>query len=317
MSLPTTATTAVAVAATLFASASPGSPAHRSTHELGGSSQAAAVPVTSTSPVPRATFGLRSLATAPRPAVTKVLTIVEENHSLAQMRAKMPYLFGLAKRFAYASNWRSITHPSLPDYLAMVGGSTFGVHDDKNPRAHRISGPTVFDQAIRRGKTAKTYAEGMPSRCYLKNSGRYAVRHNPWTYFVDSRARCRAHDLRLAALSPRRLPNVGMVIPDICHDAHNCPLAVADGWLRNLLPTLLTSPAFRSGHLTVVVTADEDDHHSGNKVLTVVMNQRLSGVVVRSPLNHYSLTRYIDQVIGAKPLRKAASAPNMRRAFRL
>jgi hypothetical protein len=317
MSLPTAATSAVAVAATLFASTSPATPAHWTTQEPGRSPQAATVPAGSTMTGPKAAFGVRAAPAAPRPAVTKVLTIVEENHSLAQMRAKMPYLFGLAKRYAYASNWRAITHPSLPNYLAMVGGSTFGVHDDKNPRTHRISGPTVFDQAIRRGKTAKTYAEGMPSRCYPNSSGRYAVRHNPWTYFVDSRSRCRAHDQPLSALSPRQLPNVGMVIPDLCHDAHNCPLAVADGWLRHTLPTLLRSRAFRSGHLTVVVTADEDDHHSGNKVLTVVMNQRLSGVVVRSPLTHYSLTRYFDQVIGAKPLRKAANAPDMKRAFRL
>ncbi|MBA3783853.1 MAG: phosphoesterase, partial [Nocardioides sp.] len=68
--------------------------------------------------------------------VTKVLTIIEENHSYAQMKAGMPYLFSLSKKYGYASNWTAITHPSLPNYLAMTGGSTFGVTDDSAPSAN-------------------------------------------------------------------------------------------------------------------------------------------------------------------------------------
>ncbi len=72
----------------------------------------------------------------PAPAqvkVTKVLTIIEENHSLAQMQAGMPYLYGMAQRYAYADNWTAETHPSFPNYLALAGGSTFAVTDDADP----------------------------------------------------------------------------------------------------------------------------------------------------------------------------------------
>src|SRR3954454_20407705 len=65
--------------------------------------------------------------------VTKVLVVIEENHSLSQMQSQMPYAYSLAKRYGYAGNYTAITHPSLPNYLAIAGGSTFGVTDDNYP----------------------------------------------------------------------------------------------------------------------------------------------------------------------------------------
>ena len=65
--------------------------------------------------------------------VTKLLVFVEENHSLAQMKSGMPYTFGLAKKYGYATRYRAITHPSLPNYIAIAGGKTYGVADDADP----------------------------------------------------------------------------------------------------------------------------------------------------------------------------------------
>ena len=250
---------------------------------------------------------------------TKVLTFIEENHSYAQMRAEMPYLSRLATRYAYAKRYRAITHPSLPNYLAIAAGSTFGVTDDDPPSEHPIHARTVFDQALDHGRTAKTYAEAMRHSCQLADSGTYVVRHNPWAYFRNSRARCRDFDVPLRRLLPdvrhHRLPAAGMVIPDLCHDAHDCELAVADDWLRRYLPTILAARTFTSGRLTVVITADEDDRLSHNHILTVVLNARLHRRVVSSRLDHYFLTGYYDHVLGAGLLRKAK--PGFAREFRL
>lgn len=240
----------------------------------------------------------------------------------------MPYLLGLAERYGYASNWSALSHPSLPNYLAVAGGSTFGVTDDNPPADHPISGDSVFSQATKVGKTAKVYAESMPSNCAANNSGLYAVRHNPWTYFVDGHAECMANDVPISAFrtdaANNRLPNAGMLIADLCNIAHTggCPLpdagslSLADAFLQKELPAVLTSSDFTSGALTVVVTADEGSH-SDNSVLTVVMNAGLHGNVVSTALNHYSLTRYYDQVLGAPPLNEAATAADMRAAFGL
>jgi hypothetical protein len=57
-------------------------------------------------------------------SVTKVLMFIEENHSLAEMKAGMPYLYSQATTYGYATNYTAIRHPSLPNYLAIAGGST-------------------------------------------------------------------------------------------------------------------------------------------------------------------------------------------------
>jgi acid phosphatase len=261
---------------------------------------------------------------------TKLLTIIEENRSVAQAQAEMPYLMGLANRFAYATNYYAIRHPSLPNYLAIAGGSTFGVADDAAPASHPVPADSVFDQAIAMGKTAKLYAEDMQTNCQLTPRGRYAVKHVPWAYFSGpkQRANCQARTVpsgtpakgTLASdIATGSLPNVGMFIPNLCNDAHDCPLKVADDYLRLWLPSILNSEDFRSGRLAVVVTFDEDDNTDNNRVITVVLHSSLDGArkVVATPLTHYSLSRWYSEIIGAKPLINAATAPDMRSAFGL
>ncbi len=254
-----------------------------------------------------------SLGTTTHRPPTKVLTFVEENHSLAQMRAHMPYLFSLARRFGYATRYHALAHPSLPNYLALTGGSTFGVSDDAPPAVNAAKvgkARSVFDQALRAGKTAKVYAESMPVSCDLVDSGRYAVKHNPWAYFLSSRKRCESFDRPMTRLRSdarhNRLPHVGLAIPNTCHDAHDCSLGAADRWLKHRLPDVLRSRDFTTGRLVVVVTADEDDHSAGNTVLTVVLHSSLHGKVVRKPLTHYSLLGYVDHVLGTPLLRRAS-----------
>jgi phospholipase C len=256
-------------------------------------------------------------STAPR--VTKVVVFVVENHSVDQMKTSMPKVYALANTYAYASDYVAIRHPSLPNYLAMAGGSTFGVTDDKGPSAHPISGASVFSQARAAGKTAKIYADAMPSNCYLSNAGTYAVRHNPWTYFVDGRTGCKTYDQPIALLaadaSNGTMPNVAFVIPDLNHDAHDASLATSDAWIGKQIDTIKAGPDWQSGRLAIIVTADEDDRNSGNRVLTVVASKYQRHGVVSRHLTHYSLTRFIDDVLHAPYLRNAASAPSMTGAF--
>lgn len=263
--------------------------------------------------------------TTPTPVgqVSKVVTFIEENHSLSQMQSGMPNLYSLAQRFSYANAYYGIRHPSLPNYLAIAGGDTFGVADDAAPSSHPISSATVFGQALAKGLTAKTYAEGQTSNCQLGNTGRYAVKHNPWAYFTPERTACNANDVPETSFTAdaqnNRLPNVAMVVPDLCNDAHDCSLTTADNWLKPRLAAVLASSDFTSGKLAVVVTADEDDSASGNKVLTVVLHQSLDGKhkVVSTSLNHYSLSRMLSKVSGSSGLRNAAAASDMATAFGL
>jgi acid phosphatase len=251
-----------------------------------------------------------------------VLVFMVENHSLGEMRAQMPWTSTLARRYGYATAYHAMTHPSLPNYLAIAGGSTFGVLDDADPSSHPISGPSVFGEALASGQTAGVYVEAMPGTCVTTPAGEYAVKHNPWAYFVDERSRCDRYDVPLDGLAADvqagTLPDAGMVIADLCHIGHDCPLTTTDAWLRAEVGPVLAGPDFTSGRLVVVITADEDDGSANNTVLTVVASRDMPAhQVVSTPLTHLSLSRLYAEMLGFAPLRDAATAPSLDRAFHL
>lgn len=267
---------------------------------------------------PTATIGASARVSA---GADKLLVFIAENHSLSEMRDQMPWTFNLAKTYGYATNYHGVAHPSLPNYLAIAGGSTFGITDDNDPSAHRLRGHSVFGVAKRAGLSARVYADSMPSPCAQRSSGEYAVRHNPWAYFPLERKTCTTYDTSLRRFGhdvrTGRLPRAGMVVPNLCHDAHDCSLATTDAWLKQYVGVAMSGPDFASGRLAIVITADEDDGSQANTVLTVMVNPSVRGVVTDQAMNHLSLSRLYTQVLGLRPLRKAASASSMVKAFGL
>ena len=65
----------------------------------------------------------------------------------------------------------------------------------------------------------------------------------------------------------------------------------------------------RTGRLAVVVVFDEGE--TTEQVPFVLMAPGLSGVKISEAANQYALTRLIDTVIGAPPLRQAGSATDV------
>jgi phosphatidylinositol-3-phosphatase len=266
-------------------------------------------------------------AAGPRGAQpTKLLVIVMENHSSSGAAAGMPRLAAAAHRYGLATRSFGVTHPSLPNYLAIAAGSTFSVHDDKPPSAHRLPGRSVFGQVLASGKVAKTYAEGMTAPCQTTPSRRYAVKHNPWTYFRSERAACLRDDVPAGTpsrgalqhdIAAAAMPTFALLIPDLCNDAHDCSLATADRWLGLWLAPLTAGPDFRAGRLAVVVTFDEDDNHSHNQILTAVLHESLHGSTVRTRLDHLALSRAASGLVGRGGLRGARTAPDLLTSFGL
>jgi acid phosphatase len=166
-----------------------------------------------------------------------------------------------------------VGHPSLPNYLAIVGGSAFDLPADCSPSPGcTYPGPTVFGQALSRGESAKAYEESMPQHCDLDSGGGYDVNHNPWAYFPDEAASCRSDDVPAgsptagALVSDVRnggLPTVGMITPDLLDDGHNGTLAQADAWLKAWIPVLMSGPDWRADRLAIVVVRRGRDSRTG------------------------------------------------------
>ncbi|TMD16815.1 MAG: hypothetical protein E6J07_07290, partial [Chloroflexi bacterium] len=62
------------------------------------------------------------------PAFSHIFEIVMENHEYGSVigRPDAPYVNKLAATYGLATNYFAASHPSLPNYLALTAGSTFG-----------------------------------------------------------------------------------------------------------------------------------------------------------------------------------------------
>ena len=198
------------------------------------------------------------------PAVPRfghVVVAVFENHGYAQVigAGQAPYLNLLAGRGALLTDAHGLTHPSQPNYLGMFAGSTYGVTDDSCPRD--IGGTAnLGSQLAAAGLTFAGYSEGLPSTGYRGCGGgdRYARKHNPWVDFTALPGSVNRTFADFPA-DYATLPAVSFVVPNLCHDMHDCSVAAGDRWLEGFAPRILDDPSFRDGGL-LIVTFDEGIH---------------------------------------------------------
>ena len=265
---------------------------------------------------------------------THVIWIWMENHSYGDIigSGQAPYINSLAGQCGLATNYHNITHPSLPNYIAATSGLALSslkpFTSDCNPtKSCSTSAPSIFGQV-----SWKAYEESMPSNCALKNSGEYAVRHNPPPYYT-SLTTCSTNDVpysKLASdLSSGSLPAFSFVTPNLIDDMHDGTVAQGDSWLSHNLPTILNSSEYTSGSTAVVVTWDEGEGGSSNDCATnttdigchvatlVVSPSTVAGTKPSTLFNHYSLLGTTEQLLGVPKLGQAASASSMVTAFNL
>lgn len=242
-----------------------------------------------------------------------MLLIVFENHTYSQIigSSDAPYFNKLADRYGLATGYEAVSHPSLPNYLALTGGSTFGITSDCTDCP--VNSVNLADQLEAAGLTWRAYLEGLPSACYTGATfGNYAKKHNPFIYYDDiaqNQSRCKRSILPLKSftedLAGGTLPNFSFLAPDLCHDMHDCSVSDGDTWLSNFLPDVLSNHAFREG-LTVFVTFDEGTRET-NHVATLVIGQNVTaGSKFDGAYTHYSLLRSIEDIFGVSRIGQAA-----------
>ena len=251
----------------------------------------------------------------------KVLWIVMENKNYHDVigSSSAPYENALARKCGLATNYHAITHPSLPNYIAMTSGSTRGISDDADPSSHPLRGASIFSQRRR----TKSYEESMPSKCYPSDSGLYRVHHNPEAYYTRVHTRCKHHsDVPMGtvksgrfhrALVAGKLPRFAFITPNMCHDTHDCSVATGDSYLKSLISAIVAAPDYQAGRLVVFVTWDENDGNPGNRVPTIVVSRRVPpGTRTDKRFTHFSLLRTTERLPGVPRLRNAQTANSMR-----
>ena len=236
------------------------------------------------------------------PTFTHVVVVVFENKEATSIAGNpdAPTFNALAHRYAVLTNYDAVSHPSLPNYLALVSGSTHGISSDCTDCV--IDARNLADTLAAAGKTWKTYAEDLPHPGYTGAfSGRYAKKHDPFLYFrdvADSRAR-RNRVVPFTQLSSdlrrHRLPDLSLVVPNLCDDMHDCSVATGDVWLKTHVVPLLHSRALRGGVVFVVFDEGTSSTGGGGHVYALALGPTVrGGSRFTRATNHYGLLRTIE-----------------------
>src|SRR5258708_18113465 len=108
-----------------------------------------------------------------------VFLIVMENHSASEALAGQ-FTASLAAKYGVANDYRAITHPSIPNYLALTSGSTWGVTDDSY---HALPKQDLGTQLTSAGVTWRAYMERLGDGAGVSSPGPYDPGHNPVAFY--------------------------------------------------------------------------------------------------------------------------------------
>jgi phosphatidylinositol-3-phosphatase len=249
----------------------------------------------------------------------RLAVIVMENEEYADIIGSpaAPYINGLARRSGTATQMYAIRHPSLPNYLALISGSTHGIADDCTDCT--VRGPNLAQQLTDHAISWRAYEEDLPHPCFTGGgSGAYAKKHDPFLYFpfVTSRPLVCAHVVPFADLAGDEragLPAFSFITPNLCHDMHDCDTATGDRFLSHTVPALLHALGPR-GVLFLVWDEGTSDNGccrlaGGGHIATIVAGPGVRpGARLGTPVDTYSVLATIEDLLGLRRLGGAACA---------
>jgi len=244
-----------------------------------------------------------------------VIIVAEENHDYSQVigNSTMPYLNALSSQYGLATRYYANAHPSIGNYFEVSVGDTIKNNDNFSAT---VLNDNIVRELVAAGKTWKAYIEGYPS---------YDANHVPVSYFSDIRnnptqaANMVPFTQFATDLANGTLPQFSFITPNLCNDAHDCALSVADAWLQTNIAPLISSTLFQTDGLLIVWwdEAASDNTNGGGKVAwTVVSPFAKRGYQSTTFYQHQSTLRLMLKALGVTVFPgDAATAPDMDEFF--
>jgi hypothetical protein len=289
-------------------------------------------------------FAGADFATNPNTAIKRVFIILMENSNWSNWSSASStatYVKGtLLPMSSYATMYFNPAgnHPSLPNYLWLVGGTNFSVTGDGTPsQYHQSTTAHIFDQLEGAGKTWKSYAENIPdpTMCPLTDSGLFATKHVPAVFFDDvtntnsaTSTRCISHvrpytELQ-TDLNNNTVPDFNFITPNLCDDAHGSfpdltciqgltdLVAKGDTFLSQAVPMITGSAAFADGGLLLVVWDEGDNSTSDGPIGFIAVGAKVKGGGYNNSIkyDHSSTLRSVQEIFGLTPFLGAAATSN-------
>src|SRR5438445_1183645 len=251
-------------------------------------------------------FGVPNHAAPPGPISVEtsnnfdqLVVVLMENRNLNEVYGPATYRTQLADTFAFSTGWTSITNPSQPNYIALIGGSTFGVSGDGNHP--NLNHPTIVDIMENTSKTWKAFAEDASGTGCGLNPPR-GEDHFPFLSFTTitgNASRCAnllpgSSDEVISAFNAGT--NFIWLTPNDCHNMHSCSVAQGDAWIASWVPALLAAMAGKKAAL--LITFDEG-YTTPPYIYTAFIGTAANLAYKSSAAyTHYSFAKLLEDVWG-------------------
>jgi acid phosphatase len=223
-----------------------------------------------------------------------------------------PYIASLVSKGALFTNSVAVTHPSLPNYLAMTSGGTDGRTGTDDVTAGEINVENVFHQLSVAGFSWGAYQETMPSACYKgafagSSPGTYALKHDPAMAYQNIATTSLCNQVVPYSSIPSSLPNFSFITPNQCNDMHSCSTVTGDRWLLANVPSILAGLG-SNGRLIITFDEGTTGTGGGGHIATIELGPGVPIGQIGAALNHYGLLAAIEDAFGLARLQNARSA---------
>jgi hypothetical protein len=248
-----------------------------------------------------------------------IMVVVLENREYDTVIGSAPQLTALARSHGLATQAFAMGHPSEPNYIALITGSTQGITDDGD---HVVDAPSLPGQLHAKGIGWRAYMGGLPAPCdTVVSAGAYAKKHDPFLMVkqvVDDSSMCGSvvpQDRLAGDLAAGSAPPFLWVSPDLCADGHDCSTAAADTATAALVAQVTSSSWYARGG-TIVILWDEgassagccQGAHGGHVAVIGVSQALAPRTTLDTPLDHAGVLRGIEEAYSLPVLADAGCA---------
>src|SRR5467141_1790981 len=231
------------------------------------------------------------------------VVVLMENHDLRDIYEPAPYMTGLADQYAFSQHWASLTNPSQPNYIGLIGGSLFGVSGDGNHP--NLNHPTIVDIVVNSGHTWKAYAEGASGTGAGLNPPR-GEDHFPFLSYVTIKNNASRAPNMLPGGPPEVLAalNAGTnfiwFTPTDNHNMHDNSVTSGDSWLQGWVPGLLSAMSGKKAALIIMF----DEAYTNPPYIYMSFSGPATKLAYKSTASytHYSLAKLLEDVWGGGSL---------------
>src|SRR3989441_5069936 len=233
----------------------------------------------------------------------QLVVVLMENKNLNEVYGPAPYMTQLADQYSFSEGWSSITNPSQPNYIALLGASTFGVSGDGNHP--NLNHPTLVDLIETSGHTWNAIAEGAGgSGCGL--SPPRGEDHFPflsYTTITSNSARCaNLHSGGPADVVTALNAGTSFIwfTPTDNHNMHDNSVASGDAWIQSWVPGLLTVMGTKKAALILMF----DEAYTSPPYIYMSFSGPATKLAYKSTAaySHYSLAKLLEDVWGGGSL---------------